>query len=165
LLQGDAGRALTKVHPGHFRDGKTRPSWAPPPAGRPANMMALCNRWLSSYASPMSDDRDNTPRAASDVLLSFPPRPLTQEESNLVAEWLSLAADVSLAYVSTRRSDDPAMYQRVIISDVRDNSPTHLVHAPSSLHLWVKLTVGRDKGVELFDSLSAALNSIRHVLR
>ena len=124
----------------------------------------LCNLWLSSYGPQMSDDRDNRPKPASDVLSTFPPRPLTHEESNLVAEWLSLAAYVSLAYASTRRSDDPAIYQRVVISDAPDNRPTHLVHAPSSLHLWVKLTVGRDQGVELFDSLSAALNSIRHVL-
>lgn len=113
----------------------------------------------------MSDDRDNMPKSASDVLLAHPPRPLTNEEANLVAEWLSLAADVSLAYASTRRSDDPAIYQRIVISDARDGSPTHLVHAPSGLHLWVKLTVGRDEGAELFDSLSNALNSIRHVLR
>jgi hypothetical protein len=127
-------------------------------------MTRLCNRWLSDYCSWMSDDRDNMPKPASGVLLTFPPRLLTQEESNLVAEWLSLAPDVSLAYVSTRRSDDPAIYQRVVISDAPDNRPTHLVHAPSGLHLWVKLTVGRDEGAELFDSLSAALNSIRQVL-
>ena len=112
----------------------------------------------------MTDDRDNMAKPASDVLLTFPPRLLTLEESNLVAEWLSLAADVSLAYVSTRRSDDPAIYQRVVISDAPDNRATHLVHAPSGLRLWVKLTIGRDEGAELFGSLSAALNSIRHVL-
>jgi hypothetical protein len=103
--------------------------------------------------------------SASDVMLSLPPRPLTQEETNLVAEWLSLAQDISLAYVSARRLDDPATFHRVVISDAPDSKPTHLVHAPSSLRVWVKLTVGRERGAELFDSLSAALNSIRHVLR
>src|SRR5271169_32885 len=127
-------------------------------------MIGLCNLRLSGYCSRMSDGRDKLPKPASDVLLTFPPRLLTQEESNLVAEWLSLAPDISLAYVSTRRSDDPAIYQRVVISDAPDNKPTHLVHAPSGLRLWVKLTVGRDEGGELFDSRSAALNSIRHVL-
>ena len=112
----------------------------------------------------MSDDRDNAPRLASDVLLTLPPRLLAPEESNLVAEWLSLTSDISLAYVSTRRSDDPAIYQRVVISDAPDNRPTHLVHAPAGLHLWIKFTVGRGGGTELFDSLTAALNSIRHVL-
>ncbi len=102
---------------------------------------------------------------ATDVLLSLPPRPLTQEETNLVAEWLSLSQDISLAYVSARRLDDPATYQRVVISDAPDSRPTHLVHAPSGLRLWVKLTVGREDGAELFDSLPTALNSIRHVLR
>ena len=102
---------------------------------------------------------------ASDVLLNLPPRRLTQEETSLVAEWLSLAQDISLAYVSARRMDDPATYHRVVISDAPDNKPTHLVHAPSGLRLWVKVTVGREGGAELFDSLSVALNSIRHVLK
>jgi len=52
-----------------------------------------------------------------------------------------------------------------VISDAPDNKPTHLVHAPSGLRLWVKLTVGREGGAELFDSLAAALNSIRNVLK
>ena len=108
---------------------------------------------------------DQVANPASDVLLNLPPRPLTQEETSLVAEWLSLAQDISLAYVSARRMDDPATYQRVVISDAPDNKPTHLVHAPSGLRLWVKLTVGQEGGAELFDSLAAALNSIRNVLK
>jgi len=108
---------------------------------------------------------DQVANPASDVLLNLPPRRLTQEETSLVAEWLSLAQDISLAYVSARRMDDPATYHRVVISDAPDNKPTHLVHAPSGLRLWVKLTVGREGGAELFDSLAAALNSIRNVLK
>ena len=86
------------------------------------------------------------------MLLNLPPRPLTQEEATLVAEWLGLAQDIALAYVSARRLDDPAIYQRVVISDAPDSKPTHSVHAPAGLRLWVKLTVGREEGAELFDS-------------
>ena len=110
-------------------------------------------------------EAESVPNPASDVLLNLPPRPLTQEEATLVAEWLGLAQDIALAYVGARRLDDPAIYQRVVISDAPDSKPTHLVHAPAGLRLWVKLTVGREEGAELFDSLSASLNSIRHVLK
>src|ERR1700761_8546185 len=57
------------------------------------------------------------PNTETDILLRFPPRLLTPGERELVGEWLSLAPDISSAYVSSRPSDDPAMYHRVVISD------------------------------------------------
>ena len=99
----------------------------------------------------------------SAVLLAFPPRPLAPHECDLVTEWLGLALDIPSAYVSNRRSDDPAIYQRIVVSTTPDARPTYLIHSPSGMHMWVKLSVEQSR-TEMFDSLSAALNSIRHVL-
>jgi hypothetical protein len=104
------------------------------------------------------------PETETDILLKYPPRLLTAAERGVVAEWLSLAQDISSAYVSSRPSDDPALYLRVVISDAIDNRPTHLIHAPAGRRLWAKLSLGQDTRTELFESLQAALNSIRPVL-
>jgi hypothetical protein len=39
-----------------------------------------------------------------------------------------------------------------------------LIHCPERLRLWIKLTLGPYQRVEMFDTLQAALNSIRPVL-
>ena len=98
------------------------------------------------------------------VLLKYPPRELSPLERQLVDEWLALAADVSRAYVSGRQTDDPALYRRIVITDRADGQPTHLIHCPDGLRLWIKMTVGPYQRIETFDSLRAALNSIRPVL-
>jgi hypothetical protein len=99
-----------------------------------------------------------------DVLLRYPPRDLAPHERQLVHDWLALAADVPAAFVSERRSDDPALYRRVVISVEPNAQPTHLIHAPTGMRLWVKVTVAADMRIEMFDSLASALNSIRSVL-
>ena len=98
------------------------------------------------------------------VMLTFPPRELSEFERELVREWLALAGDISQAYVSSRRSDDPTLYHRIVVSDAPDGRPTHLVHQPAGLDLWVKMTTGANPEIEMFGNLRAALNSIRRVL-
>ena len=98
------------------------------------------------------------------VLLRYPPRELSPRERQMADEWRALAGDVSSAYVSTRKTDDPALYRRIVITDRPDGPPTHLIHCPERLRLWIKLTLGADQRVEMFDTLQASLNSIRPVL-
>jgi hypothetical protein len=98
------------------------------------------------------------------VVLTFPPRELSPFERELVREWLALAGDISEAHVNARRSDDPALYRRIVVSDAPDGRPTHLIHQPDGLELWVKMTIGPDPEIEMLSSLRAALNSIRPVL-
>jgi hypothetical protein len=122
--------------------------------------MALCSRrHIASHARlvPMSIDMQA-------VLLRYPPRELSPLERELIDEWLALAADISGAYVSGRRTDDPALFRRIVIADDSDGQPTHLIHCPERLRLWIKLTLGPYQRVEMFDTLQAALNSIRPVL-
>jgi hypothetical protein len=104
------------------------------------------------------------PKSFSDILLTVQPRALAPDECDRVAEWLSLAPDIPSAYVSMRRLDDPATYRRIVVATTPDGRPTHLIHAPSGTHLWVKLSIDQQSRVEMFDTLSEALNSIRQVL-
>src|SRR5215469_3416422 len=98
------------------------------------------------------------------VMLTFPPRELSLSERDLVREWLARAGDVPNCYISSRRSDDPAVYRRVVVTDGRGGQPTHLIHAPSDQSVWVKMTVGPPRQTNTYPSLRAALNSIRRVL-
>jgi hypothetical protein len=104
------------------------------------------------------------PTIMQDVILRYPPRELSPLERELIDEWLALAADISGAYVSGRKADDPALYRRIVITDSSGGHPTHLIHCPERLRLWIKMTLGPYQRVEMFDTLQAALNSIRSVL-
>jgi hypothetical protein len=99
-----------------------------------------------------------------DVLLRFPPRELTPGERHVFRDWLGLAGDISGAYVSGRKSDDPALYRRIVVLAGPGDQPTHLIHAPEGMHLWVKVTIGPDLRMEMFDAVQTALNSIYYVL-
>jgi hypothetical protein len=101
---------------------------------------------------------------AQAVMLTFPPRELSPLERELTREWLARVGDISDCHVSARRSDDPVLYRRIVVSTVPDGRPTHLIHHPDGLDLWVKMTVRPYAQIEMFGTLNAALNSIRPVL-
>ena len=101
---------------------------------------------------------------AHTVLLTFPPRELSPLDRALVGEWLAHAGDIVGAYACERRADDPALYRRIVVIDNPEGHPSYLIHQPSGLATWVKTTVGPYVQVEMFDTLRAALNSIRPVL-
>ncbi len=99
-----------------------------------------------------------------DVIRHLPARLLTPDERTLVAEWLAGAGDITEAYVSDRRGDDPALYRRVVIVTKPEVGPSHLVHAPSGRDIWIVLTLGRQTKIHRFRTLRAALNSVRPAL-
>lgn len=99
-----------------------------------------------------------------DAIRHFPARPLTPDERALLAEWLAAAGDIAKAYVSNRREDDPVLYRRIVIIAKPDEGPSHLVHAPSGRDIWIVFSLGRRVGLQRFNTLRAALNSIRPVL-
>jgi hypothetical protein len=104
------------------------------------------------------------PETMQDLLLKYPPREIDPDERQRLDEWLARASDVSAAYVSRRRTDDPALYRRIVIAVGPGAEPTHVIHAPTGMRLWLKLSLGGEPQVEMFDTLVTALNSIRHVL-
>jgi hypothetical protein len=98
-----------------------------------------------------------------DVLRTFPPRPLNPDERALVGTWLAAACDIASAYVSERRSDDPALYRRIVVTVGPDRTPSFLIHAPTGISCWLLTSVGHGSQVQRFDTLRAALDSIRPV--
>jgi hypothetical protein len=101
------------------------------------------------------------PNRTGDVLRTFPPRPLNPDERALLATWLAATSNVASAYVSERRGDDPTLYHRVVVTVGQDRGPSCLIHAPVGLSCWLMSSVGHESEVRRFDSLLAALNSIR----
>ena len=82
----------------------------------------------------------------------------------MVADWLALAGDILVAYVSERRSDDPRLHRRVVIVAGPTERPSHVIHAPTGNITWLVTIVGPPPHVEQFDTLRDALNSVRPVL-
>jgi hypothetical protein len=99
-----------------------------------------------------------------DALHHFPARPLRPNEHALVAEWLAGAGDIAAAYVSNRRTDDPAYYRRIVVVSKPDDGPSHLIHAPAGRTIWIVFVPGPRAKFRAFRSLRSALNSIRPVL-
>ena len=104
------------------------------------------------------------PKPAVDILLTFPPRMLSPTEQVLVQWWLRLAGDVPSAYVSERRSHDPAFFGRVVIATGPDTKPSHTIHTPAGSALWLVTSMDQSNAVQQFDTLREALNSVRPVL-
>lgn len=98
---------------------------------------------------------------AGDILCTFPPRPLNRVERALVTSWLATTSNVTSAYVSERRSDDPALYRRIVVTVGQNRTPSHLIHAPAGLRCWLVSSVGHGSEVQRFASLYGVLNSIR----
>ena len=99
-----------------------------------------------------------------DILQTFPARPLRPGERELVAEWLAAAGDVSSAFVSERRTDDPAICQRIAISVAGNGAFTHLIHTSFHNDAWIVLDVRYIPEFHQFDTLVEALNFVRPVL-
>ena len=99
-----------------------------------------------------------------DIFRHSPARPLTPAEHSTVEEWLAAAGDIASAYVSNRRTDDPAVYRCVVIVTNPAEGPSHLIHAPIDQNVWIAFALGKKSEVLTFPTLLAALNSIRPVL-
>ena len=83
-----------------------------------------------------------------------------------MAEWIAAAGDIASAYVSSRRSDDPAVYHRIAITASMSDEPSHYVQALAGRDIFMVTTPGPGRRTKVirFPTLRAALNSIRPVL-
>ena len=108
------------------------------------------------------------PSNADNVLLTFPPRPISQWERTVLADWFTAARraklDVAAAYVSERRGDDPMIVGRIVVVTRPDNGPSHLIYSPAESTFWVVSAAPAWGDLMRFRSLRDALNSIRPVL-
>ena len=93
------------------------------------------------------------------VAFTFPPRPLRPDEQARLAEWLDTPANPASGYFSERRSDDPALYHRIVVTLAGAARPTHLIFTPTDMDIWVVQAL-QTREARGFSSLSSALNSI-----
>jgi hypothetical protein len=105
---------------------------------------------------------------ADHVLLTFPPRAVSQWERALLAEWFAATQrdglDVARAYVSERRGDDPRFLGKIVVIMQASREPSFLVHSPRETAFWVVTEGPLWDGVQRYRTLRAALNSIRPAL-
>ncbi|HTI82457.1 MAG TPA: hypothetical protein VL614_18550 [Acetobacteraceae bacterium] len=102
------------------------------------------------------------------VLLTFPPRSISQWERALVAEWFAATQrdglDVARAYVSERRGDDPRYLGKIAVVMQAKREPSFLVYSPRETAFWVMTEAPLWDRVQRFRTLRSALNSIRPAL-
>ena len=67
-----------------------------------------------------------------------------------MAELIASAGDIAEAFVSSRRGDDPALSNRIVIVTKPQKGPTYLVHAPSGRDIWIVLSLGRRTKIQRF---------------
>jgi RimJ/RimL family protein N-acetyltransferase len=108
------------------------------------------------------------PSSADNVILTFPPRPVSQWERALLAEWFAAtqrdSLDISRAFVSERRGDDPKIVGRIVVVVRPSKEPRYLIYSPAEQSFWVVATAPAWDNLQRFRTLRAALNSIRPVL-
>ena len=100
---------------------------------------------------------------AINVFLTFPPRCLGDGERQIVKEWLAAAPDIATAFVSERRSDNPAYFRKVVIIESGSRVPSFLVHCPNGTNLWLVSSLAEQDDVRQYPDLRAALHAIRPV--
>jgi hypothetical protein len=108
------------------------------------------------------------PSNADNVILTFPPRPISQWQRALLAEWLAATQrdglDIARAYVSERRGNDPMIAGRIAVVLWPNKEPSHLIYSPAESTFWVVSSGPAWGDLQRFRNLRAALNSIRPVL-
>jgi hypothetical protein len=96
----------------------------------------------------------------SPALETFPPRPLTHGEREIVRQWATRADDV-FAFVSERRSDDPTIYRRIVISRSSTGQRLYLIRPPQGNDSWLVLSATEGDDVARCPTLQSALNFVR----
>jgi hypothetical protein len=99
---------------------------------------------------------------ASKALLTFPPRPLTDWEQETLRGWAE-AVEGFTAFVSQRRRDDPAIYQRIVITRRRTKRRAYTIHAPQGMDVWIVVSATEGEDIGSFLTLRAALEFVQPV--
>jgi RimJ/RimL family protein N-acetyltransferase len=108
------------------------------------------------------------PSNADNVILTFPPRPISQWERALLAEWFAATQQddlgIARAYVSERRGDDPMIVGRIAIVVRPIKVPSHLIYSPAESTFWALSSAPAWGDLKRFRTLRAALNAVRPAL-
>ncbi len=118
---------------------------------------------MSNLQHLLSHSRFQTmDRQVDNVQRIFPPRLLTDGEREILLDWIGAATEF-VAFVSERRSDDPAIYRRIVVSRRADNRRLYLIHSHRSSDHWSMVSAVDGDDVGRFPTLRAALNCISPV--
>jgi hypothetical protein len=108
------------------------------------------------------------PSNADNVILTFPPRPISQWERALLAEWFAATQrdglGIARAFVSERRGDDPMIVGRIAIVVRPIKVPSHLIYSPAESTFWALSSAPDWGNLKRFRTLRAALNAVQPVL-
>ncbi len=94
------------------------------------------------------------------VPVTFPPRPLTDGEREILRSWERGVDDV-FAFVSERRSDDPAIYRRIVITRSSTGQRLYFIRPPQGNDSWQVLSAKEGEDIARCPTLRAALNFVR----
>jgi hypothetical protein len=97
-----------------------------------------------------------------DLHLSVPPKPLSDEENELLQEWVAASESVT-AYVSRRLADNSRLHGRIVISDLKSRKPLYLVYCALGTESWTVASVVENCEIGAFQTLRDALIFVRPV--
>jgi hypothetical protein len=120
-----------------------------------ARMLCHTSVCVTAYAQTMDPSTQN-------ILRTSPPRPLTDDERLLLHDWIQ-AAQRFTAFVSERRTDEPAIYRRIVVSLRATRQHLYLIHAPAEPAGWIMLSIATGEYAGRFPTLRAALDYIEPV--
>jgi hypothetical protein len=90
------------------------------------------------------------------------PRQLTDDERRLLRDWIQGAQNFT-AFVSDRRTSEPAIYRRIVVSRRATRQHLYLLHAATESAGWVMLSIASGEYSDGFPTLRAVLHHIEPV--
>jgi hypothetical protein len=100
---------------------------------------------------------------AADQHLTVPAKALSEDEYELLQEWVAACSTTVTAYVSRRAADNSALLGRIVVVDGKTRKPLYLVYSPLDANSWTVASVMEQAEISEFPTLYAALSFVRPV--
>ena len=114
-----------------------------------------------SDSTGSSSNRSNAWTA--DQHLVVPARVLSEDEYELLQEWVAASPTTVTAYVTRRATDNSALHGRIVVVDGKTRRPLYLVYSPLDANSWTVASVIEQAAIGEFPTLYAALSFVRPV--
>ena len=115
----------------------------------------------SVSADPRTSLRSNAWTA--DQHLTVPAKALSEDEYELLQEWVAASSNTVTAYVSRRAGDNSAFRGRIVVMDGKAQRPLYLVYSPLDIDSWTVASVIEQTEIGQFPTLYTALSFVRPV--
>jgi hypothetical protein len=116
---------------------------------------------MSDSSTDSSPNRSNAWTA--DQHLVVPAKALSEDEYELLQEWVAACSTTVTAYVSRRAADNSALLGRIVVVDGKTRKPLYLVYSPLDANSWTVASVMEQAEISEFPTLYAALSFVRPV--